>query len=175
MDEAQLLFGRSQRLIFQIQLLAVDHAAAARTGSQRPGRPHIDGGRGFDVGDDIKRLGQQDITGQHGRGLAKCLVAGGLAPAQVVVVHARQVIVDQRIAVQHLHGCGKLVGSGGIAVQHIADGQHQHGTDALSAAQQAVAGCTADVRLFGQIGVAGSLQRSIDPHQILLILLCVIH
>ena len=44
-----------------------------------------------------------------------------------------------------------------------------------TAAQQAIAGRTADVRLFGQIGVAGSLQRSIDPHQILLILLCVIH
>ena len=78
-------------------------------------------GQRFDVGDDIKRLGQQDITGQHGRGLAKCLVAGGLAPAQVVVVHAGQVVVDQRIAVQHLHGGGKLVGSGGITVQHIAD------------------------------------------------------
>jgi len=46
----------------------------------------------------------QGVAGQDGNGFAKGLVAGGLATAQIVVVKSRQVVVDQRVSVEHLDG-----------------------------------------------------------------------
>lgn len=37
---------------------------------------------------------------------ARHLVVGGLAAAEVIVVHGGEVIVDERHGVQHLHGTG---------------------------------------------------------------------
>ena len=53
-----------------------------------------------------KGMGQQSVAGQQGRSLIKLNVAGGLAAAQGVVIHAGQVVVDQRIGVNHLHRTG---------------------------------------------------------------------
>ena len=49
---------------------------------------------------------QQGVAGQDRRRLAEHLVAGRPAAAQVVVVHRRQVVVDQRVGVDHLDGTG---------------------------------------------------------------------
>ena len=43
----------------------------------------------------LKRCGQQPITREHGGRLIERSVAGRAAAAQVVVVHARQVVVDE--------------------------------------------------------------------------------
>ena len=47
------------------------------------------------------------IAGQDRRRLVERLVAGRPAAAQVVVVHRRQVVVDQRVGVDHLHRAGR--------------------------------------------------------------------
>ena len=50
----------------------------------------------------------------------------------------QQIIMDQRIAVQHLDRRRKLLGCFSAAVEHIAHGQNQHRADAFAAAH---AGC----------------------------------
>ncbi len=54
-----------------------------------------------------KRQGQQRVAGQDGGRLAVDLVTRGPAAAQVVVVHRRQIVVNQRIGVDHFHGAGR--------------------------------------------------------------------
>ena len=55
--------------------------------------------------DDDMRRGKPTVHkafGEHRLGLAKRLVHGRLAAAHVVIVHARQIVVDQRIDVDRL-------------------------------------------------------------------------
>ena len=49
-----------------------------------------------------QRLGEQAVAGEDRDVLAVGHVAGRLAAAQLVVVHRRQVVVDQRVGVDHL-------------------------------------------------------------------------
>ncbi|CAN4032121.1 aminoacyl-tRNA hydrolase, partial [Dysosmobacter welbionis] len=81
----------------------------------------------------------EGVPRQHGQRLAVDLVVGGLAPAQVVVVHAGQVIVDQGVGVDQLQGAGH--GQGRLPVRKARQPgklQGQHRPDALAPRQQAV-------------------------------------
>ncbi len=51
------------------------------------------------AGDDVEGEGQQRVTGEDRGGIIIGFVEGGPAAAQIAVVHRRQVLVDQRIAV----------------------------------------------------------------------------
>src|SRR3989304_1048482 len=53
---------------------------------------------------DPERLGGKGVARQDGRGLAERPVAGGAPSAEIVVVHRRQIIVDQRVGVHIFHG-----------------------------------------------------------------------
>ena len=50
---------------------------------------------------------QQTIPGQNGHGFAVHPMIGGLSPAQRIVVHGRQIVVDQRIGVDHFQRTGE--------------------------------------------------------------------
>ncbi len=47
------------------------------------------------AGKQLESAGVQGVAGQNGGGFVEGLVAGGLAPAQVVVVHGGQIVVNQ--------------------------------------------------------------------------------
>ena len=57
------------------------------------------GGR---VGDDLEGQLVEAVAGEHRRRFVEGAVHGRLAAPQVVVVHARQIVVDQRIDVDRL-------------------------------------------------------------------------
>ena len=64
----------------------------------------------------------------------------GLAAAQVVVVHARQVVVDQRVRVHHLDGgSGDPGGAGGVDPEQARHLHHQEAAHPLAATQGGVA------------------------------------
>ena len=74
-------------------------------------RPHAHGSRRR-AGSDCcattsKASVKQPVAGQDRRRLVERLVAGRPAAPQVVVVHRRQVVVDQRIGVHHLQRTGR--------------------------------------------------------------------
>ncbi len=62
--------------------------------------------RGFLPGHNFKRQGQQGISGQSCHPRPVNLVIGELAPAVVVIVHGRKIIMNQRIGMYHLNGAG---------------------------------------------------------------------
>ena len=57
---------------------------------------------GFARGEDLERQRQQRVAGKHRRRLVKGLVNGRLAAPEIVIVHAGQVVMDQRITVDAL-------------------------------------------------------------------------
>ena len=54
----------------------------------------------------LKSIGQQAIARQNGSRLVIGLVDGRAAAAQIIIIHGRQIVMDQRIAVDHLQSAG---------------------------------------------------------------------
>ncbi|MOA24425.1 hypothetical protein D3C78_1451000 [compost metagenome] len=94
---------------FQIQRLAATHAGNAAGGCQfgyhrQPvAQCHV-GHLGIGQNGKCQRL--QGIAGQNGVGLTKFDVAGRLTATQIVVVHRRQIVMDQRIGVNAFYRSG---------------------------------------------------------------------
>ena len=59
---------------------------------------------GFLVGEDFKRLGQQPIAGKHSGCFIKLYMGRWLTSPEVVIVHARKVVMYKRIGMHHFHG-----------------------------------------------------------------------
>jgi hypothetical protein len=66
-------------------------------------------------------------------------VVGGVAPPEIVVVHGRQVIVDEGIGMDHLHGTGRGKRPRHFPPHRLAGGQHENGTDPLAAGEHRIA------------------------------------
>ncbi len=84
----------------QVERLSACHAAKAGSARERANKLYAGGGVEFRfIGcDNVEGVGQQAITGQNGGCLIKGLVHGWLAPAQIVIIHGWQIVMDQRIA-----------------------------------------------------------------------------
>ena len=99
------------------------------------------GGRG-QLGDGLEGERLQRVAGEDGDGFAEGDVAGGMAAAQVVVIERGQIVVDERIGVEHLQrraevgdACGQLTVTG-----HHARGFHaEDRAQAFAAGEDAVA------------------------------------
>ena len=50
------------------------------------------------IAEDFEGKGQQRIAGENGGGLVKGLVRGGLATAEIIVIHGREIVMHQRVA-----------------------------------------------------------------------------
>ena len=90
----------------EVERLAADQRAASRGACQRPHRldhpvrRHASFGQ---AGELLECQGEQRIAGQDPQGLAELAVGGEPAAAIVVVVHGREVVVDEREGVHALH------------------------------------------------------------------------
>jgi hypothetical protein len=93
------------QLLDRSELTARQHAA--RPGSAGQGaaklRPHGRVGMRIGFAQHQKSLGLQRIAGQYGGGFIKGAMHGGLAAAQIIIIHAGQIIMHQRIGVQHFN------------------------------------------------------------------------
>jgi hypothetical protein len=107
MDVAQVLLRNSLPLPFQVRYLARDQLKRTRSHRQfpylclmrvalrfRPLNQHLEGMR------------QQRVPRQDRDPLAEDLMAGRLSAPEIIVIHRRQVIVDERIGVNALDRTG---------------------------------------------------------------------
>ena len=67
----------------------------------------------------LKSKGLQRVSSQKRHCFPVGDVTGGLASPQDVVVHARQVVVDQRIGVDELHGDGGVIDKTGVGAPKL--------------------------------------------------------
>jgi hypothetical protein len=58
------------------------------------------------LGQPLERQSQQGVPGEDGDGLSEHLVIGGLSAPEVVIIHGRQIVVDERVAVHQFHRRG---------------------------------------------------------------------
>lgn len=103
---------------------------------------------------------QQRVACQDRNVLAVCLVVGGAAATEVVIIHRWEVVMDQRHRVHDLHGAGGGHGGGDVATHKLAGGQAQRGAHALAARKQGVAH-----RLVQDVGMLlrqRAVQRGVD-------------
>ena len=107
-------------------------AASSRGAASTPlGSPRL-------LAEVAERLGVEPVAGEDRDVLAELHVGGRLAAAQVVVVHRRQVVVDQRVGVDQLDRAASGRTSRRRA-ERAGGGEREHRADALAAGQQRVA------------------------------------
>ena len=150
----ELLFRRFAGLVVFVQFLAVEHAAGTARFGQGSRRLCAAFRRQRSVCDHLKGGRHQRVRSQQRHRLPKLLMAAGAAAAEIVIVHAGQVVMDQGIAMQHLQRTGIVQRRILRAAPECAGGQRQNGADPLAAPQKAVPCRCADLFFGGQIGVA---------------------
>ena len=89
-----------------VQHLSGHHAVGTGGSAGLDRRDTAFGGKTGRLGNETEGLGLEGVAGQNGQRLAVDLVVGGLATAQIVVVHAGQVVVDKGIVVHQLQRAG---------------------------------------------------------------------
>ena len=83
--------------------------------------------------------GEERVAGEDRGRFVEGLVDGGLAAAEVVVVHRGQVVVDQRVAVEELDRETGGKGARGADVEHRRRLAHEQRPEALAAAERGMA------------------------------------
>ena len=172
-DLVRLPSGSDFALTDDTVRLAARHADTARV--PREGVDRLAAGGvadergGFVACEDFKGEGLQSIARQKRRILSERLVVGGLAAAQVVVVHAGQVVVNQRVGVNHLDRAGKGQRRLRFAAAEGVECKHQHGAHALAARLQAVAHGLDQLSLAAVERRQITLQRVFDQCRIMVI------
>ena len=97
----QLDVGRAAH----VEVLAAHHAVHAGSGDELAHRgQHVGRLAGLVAQREPQGLGEEPVARQDRHVLAEGHVTGGLPAAELVVVHRRQVVVDQRVGVDHLDG-----------------------------------------------------------------------
>ena len=94
-------------------------------------------GRG--IGEDVERERVQAVAGEHRLGLAESLVHRRLAAAQIGIVHARQIVVDQRIDVDRLDRAADAQRSIAVDREQSRSGDGEQRPKPLAAADRGMA------------------------------------
>ena len=92
------------------------------------------------VGSEVpeKRIRQQGIPRQNCHCLSVDFMVGGPSPAQVIIVHAGQIVMDQAVSMDHLHCRSKGSSRLPVAAAHSAKLKGQHRTQPLATVKQAI-------------------------------------
>ena len=99
----------ARRFGCKIEHLPARHAAKARSARQPQHQLATHGciGMGCGIGHHVEGVGEQAVASQNCGRLVKSAMDGGRAPAQIVVVHGGQVVMNQRIAMHQLQRAGR--------------------------------------------------------------------
>ena len=89
----------------------------------------------------LKRRRLEGVPRQDGDAFAELFVIGGHPPAEIVVVHAGQIVMDEGIGVKHFHSTAKVQCLFQGSPRRLAEFHGQNRPDALAPGQEAVAHC----------------------------------
>ena len=131
---------RSRSRSGHVEELAADHALSAGCRHELAhGRDHVRRLALLQVEREAQRLREQSVAREDRHVLAERDVAGRLAAAELVVVHRREVVVDQRVGVDHLDRRGERKHLVRGATERLGGREREHRPDALAAGEQRVA------------------------------------
>ncbi len=139
MDVFELARGNLFSFAFEVGDLAGDQLKGAGGPGQLEHQvPGVIARRGLGLDNNLKSLRQQSVARQNRDALAEHLVIGELAPAIVVIIHGRQVIVDQGVSMNALHGASHGQGGGGPASASGGGGEAQRRAQAFAAGEKGI-------------------------------------
>ena len=114
--------------------------------------------RGRGAGEDFKRDSQQPVAGEDGHTFAEDFVRSGPAAAEVVVVHAGEVVVDERVSVDALDGARGGRGRGNLTATGFGSRKGQDRAQPLAPGEERVAH-----RLVDRLGLhAGAREKAVE-------------
>ena len=99
------------------------------------------------IGQHPEGRGQQTVSGEHRRRLVELLVAGRAAAAQIAVVHRRQIVMHERVGVDHLDRRRDLQGATPRHPEKTRARQHEKRAQPFAGRQSRVAHRVIDPRL----------------------------
>lgn len=111
------------------------------------------------VGQYFEGEGLQSVTSQNSGSLVKLDVVGRLAATQVIIIHGRQVIMDQRITMHQLDGSAS---SQTLGIRYIKQARRlnsQKGPKPLAAIQRGIGHRLTETRLRALSDRKQALQR----------------
>ena len=163
LDVEQALRVRREASGKHVLDLAADHRP--RSGGRRQLRHAGEGDlrRRGHRGQEPERERLERIAGEKGDGFAVDLVAGGDAAAQVVVVHAGEIVVDEGVGVEALDGRRGVLGGGAVRAARPGPHRAEGGTDPLAAREQAVAHRGVEGRRARRGGRHEPVERRLRP------------
>jgi hypothetical protein len=123
-----------------VEILAAHHPVDPGRRRQRADRGQHVGGLARLMGQQMPEgLGIEPVAGEDRNVLAESHVIRRPAPAHVVVVHRRQVVVDERVRVDELDRGGQRQQLADVLADRTGGREGEDRPDALAARQQAVA------------------------------------
>src|SRR6185369_9404346 len=90
-------------------------------------------------GNGLERESLQRVAGENCRSFVKTHVACRPAASQIVVIHRRKIVVDQRVRMDHLKRARSPDQSLKRRVKGLTDGQQQRGSKTLATSKHAPA------------------------------------
>ena len=124
----------------KIERLTTGHATKTCSTRQSAHQTDADFGRqlGCLIGDDVESQGQQAVAGKNSGGFVKGAVDRRLTATQIIVVHRRQIVVDQRIAMDAFERCRNAQGRFVVRTEESGAFQDQERANTLAAIQDPV-------------------------------------
>src|SRR5689334_20742086 len=96
----------------------------------------------------MKRKCLESIAGKNGRSFVESNVTGGPSATEVVVIHCRQVVVDERIRMDHLEGARGLQQQLFCCPKHLSSSNQECRAKTLATGKYTPANCL--MNLFGR-------------------------
>jgi hypothetical protein len=113
------------------------------------------------VSGDLERDRQQSVASQDRDAVAENFVTGGTTAAQIVVVHAREIIVNERIGVDAFHGTSMRQSGARFSTARFGRRETENWPEPFSPGKQTVAHRTMNRdrrhRRFGQETIEGAI------------------
>ena len=126
--------------LLDVHVLAADHAAHRDRGHEvAQGAQHAVGGAVLLVQHELDGLGEEAVAREDRHVLPEHDVAGGLAAAQLVVIHRGEVVVDQGVGVDQLDGRRQRDHVLLRVAERLCSGEGEHRPDPLATREQRVA------------------------------------
>lgn len=144
--------------------LSADNALAAAGGGEFEDEGvggMREGGMGF--GHPLAGEGEEGVAGEEGVGFSELDVGGGFSAAEVVIVHAGQVIMHEGIGMEEFECEGGAECAGGVASHGLADGESEDGPQTFSAIEAGVAHGLMNDSGMGIGGGEVGIQSGIHP------------
>ena len=91
------------------------------------------------IGEHVEGVSQQSVAGQNGGGFVKSLMRGRSSSPQIVVVHRRQIVMHERVAMDHLQRASRSKRAVAGNAEKPGRFDDQKGPQPLAAAQRRIA------------------------------------